>query len=590
MYYPPIKTISQSRLLTENFYGYNHNLRCDDGFFYDEKNISADNFPILSQRKKRGTVQQLTSAKGLLAKDNLAYIDGTSLYYNNYLITSTLDSLIGERQMVSMGAYLCIFPDGYYLNTKNLNDKGYMGSTFTTTTTVTFAPCNIEGSNYTYTYSQATQPTNPSNGQYWLDTSGSTHVLKQYSQSSNMWVEIPTVYTKISSPNIGKSFKVYDGVKISGCNYTGDINSIKEQIKALNNTSVLWAKGDNYIVVVGLLDQTVTQSTAVTVAREIPQMDYVIESNNRLWGCYYGMKGSDAVNEIYACKLGDFTNWNCFMGISTDSYAVSLGTDGVFTGAVNHLGKPLFFKENFIHKIYGNTPSSYQLATTECRGVQQGSYKSLVVVNETLFYKSRSDVVAYDGSLPTGISEAFGDNLYKDAVAGTVGGIYYISMKDSSNAYHLFSYDTVKGIWHKEDNESVKQFATLRDELYYITNDNKLKTIKGSAGTLESDIEWMVETGMIGYDYPDQKYLSRFVLRMSLGAQATFKLYIQYDSDGEWILKADEVGTGVTQSFQFPIVPARCDHMRIKMLGTGECKIFSFAKYLEVGSEITHDN
>ena len=598
MYYPPIKTISQSRLLTENFYGYNHNLRCDDGFFFDEKNVSSDLFPIMSVRKKRGKVMQLTDAKGIFAKDAGAYIDGTSLYYDGQLITNLLADL-GERQMVSMGAYLCIFPDAYYLNTKNLNDHGYMGTTYTTVDTITYTPCNIEGAAITYNYTQSTQPQNPSNGEYWLDTSSSTHVLKQYSETTGMWVEIATVYIKITSPNIGQSIKEFDGIKISGCNYEGVSDVLSEQINALNNTSIIWARGNDYIVVIGILDQVVTQeNTMVTVSRDIPTMDYVCESNNRLWGCFYGIKDGEAVNEIYACKLGDFKNWNCYMGISTDSYTVSLGSDGVFTGAVNHLGKPLFFKENCIHKIYGNAPSNYQLQTTECRGVQQGSYKSLIVVNETLFYKSRSDVVAYEGSLPTGVSEVFGDILYKDASAGAVGGKYYISMKDEDDTPFMFCYDTNKGIWHKEDNEDVVQFTTLKDELYYINSDNELKCIKGTDGEPESYLDddendigvpWMLETGMIGVEYPDQKYLSRFVLRMNLAENATFKLYVMYDSDGVWELKADEKGDGILKSFLLPITVPRCDHLKIKMEGNGECKIFSLAKYLEVGSEITHD-
>ena len=56
------------------------------------------------------------------------------------------------------------------------------------------------------------------------------------------------------------------------------------------------------------------------------------------------------VNELYACKLGDFKNWNCFLGISTDSYVASVGTDGPWTGAVTYLGNPIFFKETCLHK------------------------------------------------------------------------------------------------------------------------------------------------------------------------------------------------------------------------------------------------
>ena len=110
---------------------------------------------------------------------------------------------------------------------------------------------------------------------------------------------------------------------------------------------MIWGKGDDYIVVIGILDTTQTISNSITIERRMPSMDFVTESENRLWGCRYGTANNgEVVNEIYSSKLGDFKNWNCFMGLSTDSYVASCGTDGQFTGAITHLGYPLFFKEN----------------------------------------------------------------------------------------------------------------------------------------------------------------------------------------------------------------------------------------------------
>lgn len=99
------------------------------------------------------------------------------------------------------------------------------------------------------------------------------------------------------------------------------------------------------------------------------------------------------VNEIYSIEARCFKNWNSFAGISSDSYAVSLGSEGAFTGAVNYLGYPTFFRENYIHKIYGSTPSQFQLRTVRAAGVQSGCGDSIADVSGTLFYKSR------DGSL-----------------------------------------------------------------------------------------------------------------------------------------------------------------------------------------------
>ena len=52
MILPVVNEIATSREMTEVFKGYNHNLRIGDGEFYDMKNLSSNNYPILSQRPK----------------------------------------------------------------------------------------------------------------------------------------------------------------------------------------------------------------------------------------------------------------------------------------------------------------------------------------------------------------------------------------------------------------------------------------------------------------------------------------------------------------------------------------------------------
>ena len=80
----------------------------------------------------------------------------------------------------------------------------------------------------------------------------------------------------------------------------------------------------------------------------MPELEYVTENANRVWGC------NSKENIIYSCKQGDPTNWYCYNGIASDSYAVTVGSEGGFTGAATCMGYVLFFKENTIHKIYGS--------------------------------------------------------------------------------------------------------------------------------------------------------------------------------------------------------------------------------------------
>ena len=588
---PELTTSAVGRSVVDVFGGYNHNLRIGDGEFYDERNLCSDDYPLLATRRQRGVYASPTNPQGLIAKDALCYVDGSAFVINEKRIEMNLSTAAEDcpKSLVSMGAYVIILPDKKYINTVEVSDRGSMEATYTSTGDVTFSLCTADGGSYGDVITSAAAPENPANGAYWLDVSGEKHALKVYSSATGVWSTVATTYVKISATGIGAQFGQYDGVQLSGI--------AKNSVKDLNGSAIVWAKGDDYIVVVGILDASVTQTAAdgaVKVERSVPDMDFVIESGNRLWGCKYGYADGKTVNEIYASKLGDFKNWNCFMGISTDSYAASCGTDGQWTGAITHLGYPLFFKENCLHKVYGTFPSNFQIQTTTCRGVQKGSGGSMAIVNEVLYYKSRGGVCVYDGSLPEEISTAFGGEIYSDAVGGGHRNKYYLSMKDSGGVWHLFTYDTRLGIWHREDNTHAAAWCSCKDEMYYIdASDKKIRTVLGSGTKDTSPISWMAETGTImalttSSNYPERisnkKFVGRMLIRMSLDAGATMQVYIQYDSSGVWEKLWDMTGKNL-RTFSFPVRPNRCDHFRLKLEGTGGAKIYSITKTLEQGSD-----
>lgn len=596
MKYPKLRELESSRQMVDTFRGYNHNLRIGTGEFFDMKNMTSDYYPVLSPRKKRGVYTSPANVQGLIAKDTLCYVDGTDFVMGEYHVDMGLSVAEEDcpKSLVSMGAYVIIMPDKKWINTLDLTEFGNIEAEITTDLSVSFTLCRVDGSEYAAEYVQADEPEEPENMALWVDTSSTPHTLKQWSESAGMWVSIATTYIKITCAGIGVPFERYDGIAITGLkdtvlydNTTGEEIADTSELAALEGSAVVWDKSDDYIVIVGILDTTRTISNAITVSRTMPNVDFLIESENRLWGCRYGVAANgEVVNEIYASKLGDFKNWNCYMGLSTDSYAASCGTDGQFTGAITHLGYPLFFKENCVHKVYGNYPANFQIQTTACRGVQKGCEKSLAIVNEVLYYKARSAVCAYDGSLPVEMSAALGDMRYGNAVAGSHGNKYYISMQDAiSTDFHLFVYDTAKGMWHKEDNLQVDAFCPCREELYAI-NQGKIIAMLGS-GTQDTEaVAWMVETGEIGISSPDMKYISRLTVRMSMDIGSDVRVYAQYDFCDEWELLFSLRSTNL-RSFSLPIRPKRCDHMKLRIEGEGNAKIYSITKTIEQGSELS---
>ena len=595
MKYPTLYTKENSRKIVDVFNGYNHNLRIGDGEFFDMKNMTSDFYPVLCPRNKRGVYASPNNPTALISKDALCYVDGSKFVINEYAVDMGLND--EPKQLISMGAYVIIMPDKKYINTKDLTEFGNIEALFPGVkdqeVTAIYEMCKVDGSVYDKAVTSPSAPENPGNLQLWIDTSSTPHVLKQYSDVSAVWVQIATTYIKISAPNIAAAFSQYDAVKITG---------LPEDVPQLNELNgqmfPLWdvyhdpgsknaAEGANdYVVIVGLLDETFSATSKLRLERTMPVMDFVIESGNRLFGCRYGPSSSgEVVNEIYASKLGDFKNWSCFMGLATDSYAASCGTDGQFTGAITHLGYPLFFKENCVHKVYGNYPANFQIQDTACRGVQAGCERSLAIVNETLFYKGRGGVCSYDGSLPTEVSYVLGNEVYRDAVGGAHGNKYYISMVDNHDEYHLFVFDTAKGMWHKEDDLQVDAFCSCRGEMYAISK-GKIITMLGSGTAEEDPVEWMVQTGEIGISSPDMKYISRLTVRMSMDIGAEVRFYAQYDFSEEWellfSLRSDNL-----RSFSLPIRPKRCDHMKLRIEGEGMAKIYSITKTIEQGSELS---
>ena len=579
MKFPKLRELQASRQMVDTFRGYNHNLRISDSEFFDMKNMTSDYYPVLSPRKKRGLYASPNRPNGLIAKDALCYVDGTNFVINEYPVDMGLND--EPKQLISMGAYVIIMPDKKWINTLDTTEFGNIEASYTSESDVTFSLCTVDGADYENMTVSDEEPADPDNMALWIDTSSTPHSLKQYSATSAVWVQIATTYVKISCAGIGKAFEQYDGVDISGIK--------DEALQDLNASMVIWDKGDDYIVVVGILDKVTTQNAAdgaIKVERKMPEMDFITESENRLWGCRYGVASNgEVVNEIYASKLGDFKNWNCFMGLATDSYAASCGTDGQFTGAITHMGYPLFFKENCVHKVYGNYPANFQIQTTACRGVQKGCHKSLAIVNEVLYYKARSGICGYDGSLPTEASYVLGNEAYSEAVGGAHGNKYYVSMKDVMGQWNLFVYDTAKGMWHKEDDFQADCFCSCRNELYAIYCGDIICML-GSGEDYEGDLEWMVQTGEIGISSPDMKYISRLTVRMAMDIGAEVRFFAQYDFSDAWeplfSMRSDNL-----RSFSLPIRPKRCDHMKLRIEGEGMAKIYSITKTIEQGSELS---
>ena len=649
-YRPLIQPIAKSTVAIDAFGGYDHNLRIADGSLYDMKNLTSDNFPVLTPRKRRGEycgtngfitggVEGAISNNGMcIVADQMAFIDYEE---GGHIQEEDLDTEEGLKTLITNGSYVLVLPDKKYFSVPQTVEHGSLESIFVHKQSsedgckLFFRVFDEKGRECTeLSVNGITE--NPTEGCIAFESNGDDHTVKQWNSKTESWQTVGKLFfclysgykdvkEKLLSFEHPNSVKAGDMLVLAEWNYyddqqfgiTGETEyfvfgkktyATAEDVRLKNETVRMYSVSDaesiyNLIYnwgyfLAGLTDEQNDERhsnfiTSITMERAWPAMDFVIECNNRLWGCRYGeSRYGDFVNEIYAAKQGDFRNWNTFSGVSTDSYVASCGASGVFTGAVNFNGRPLFFKENHYYLVSGDYPAEYGYSDGTIKGVQEGSGKSLVMLDRVAYYKGVDGVYAFDGYSATCISAALGDVYYKNARGGVYRDKYYISMQDDKDAWHLFVYDTKKGLWHKEDDLRVDQFFNHDGNLFYLV-DGKIYCIDAetkpvysvSKECMEPPVEWMAETGNLTTGIPYKKYLAKLNVRMKVHQGASVRIFIQYDESGKWEELFYMTATK-QRSFTIPIRPKRCDHIKLKLTGVGDVEVYSIIKTLEKGSDL----
>ena len=373
--------------------------------------------------------------------------------------------------------------------------------------------------------------------------------------------------TTISRGIADFKFRPGDAVIISGCSTNGNNKDEKNAVLIKEATKEKLVFNEDTFV-------PAEESGLITIKRPIPPLDYICESNYRLWGTHK--------NTIYSSKFSDPLNFFVYENLSSDGYAIDVGTEGEFTGCIPYASHVCFFKENTLHKMYGTKPSNFQVNTVNVYGVQSGSERSMYIVNETLLYKGVGGVYAYTGGVPELISENFSTKRYSDAVASCDGEKYYISMKHNGK-WNMFTYDIGRNIWLREDDTQAVDMTFYDGKVYYLDADGGLYYIDKSAD--QSDIEWSTTFCTIHETINERKGYSKFHLRMDLSAGAWLAVDIKTDNDQQWH-QVYTTHNDKAKTVSIPIIPTRCDSIDIRLRGKGKSIIKTFIREFTVGSDV----
>lgn len=467
------------------------------------ENISASQFPCLSQRGLRRELGRYPEPGGLITKEGLLIVSGSTVFHNGKAVGTVKP---GRKQLAAMGDYVVIFPDKVYYNV----EKAEFGSME--------AEVVVTGAVFT-------------------DSS-------------------------ITAEGITFPFRVGDAVTITGC------------AAAENDRTVILRSVEGGVL--GVYENTFTAGAergSITIRRGVPELDFICESNYRLWGTHG--------NTIYASRYGDPFNFHVFDGLSGDSYRIDVASEGAFTGCIPYSGHICFFKENTLHKLYGSKPSNFQIVTAQVPGVESGSEKSLCVLNETLYYKGVGGVYAYTGGVPELVSAAFGSRRFRNACAAADDSRYYLSM-EGEDGWHLVTYDVRRGIWLREDDLRCADMTRSGGHVHLLSAEGVLYQTECGE---DADIPWSVTFCPFSETVLNRKGYSRFHLRLELGEGAWLQVQLRRDNEETWETIHTTHG-GRARTVSIPVLPVRCDRLELRLSGRGHCLLRTLVRELTAGSDV----
>ena len=572
-----------------SFGGLKHSVNCADGEIFDMRNISVKEHPIMSVRAQRGKTKVVSETSARIYADNGVMLRVTEfgLYYEHIQVLEAAEMKDPNNTFfVRFGNRVLMMPDKVLLNL-TYEIKGIASE----------LPTGPEkGDCYIHKESVIKgKRLKLWDGEQWQDGGLFAEPIEAHRDLGAVTVGDGTLYGESAKANTITleytrveilemiRIRVGDGITISGMTVAENNKTAIVREIGVNAQGKAVLRFSDYCFTIPETEdgeeQTSYREEAVTIYRTMPDMEFMFEHGNRLWGA----KGK----EIFASKLGDPMNWNCFEGLGDSSWYLATQSKGDITGGISYR-YPVFFREGSMLTVYGTSPAAFQTSETDVAGVRRGCHRSLGRCNGYLVWLAGKGVMLYDGNSVYPQESVFGEWNIKDMLTLGDGDDFFCvaDPEDTESEVHgIFRYDTGKGLWTRED--CGKIFALTEDEgkMYCLcdTNGRSIQIINGTDPEQEEGtVESFAEFGDITVGTMNSKHLSKLRLRVELEKEAGLSLWIQYDSTGQW-QKLYEILPGKKRSLFVPVIPRRCDHFRLRLQGRGKWRLFALEKEIYQG-------
>ncbi len=541
----------------QGFGGLDARRAAPDGAIRDMENMSLRFSPALASRKlRRYLTGGWTDFGGAYYGERDFVVRGGKLYDGNTAVCSVS---AGEKSMAVLESKLYILPDKIEYDTANRTYKNY-GYSLT----------NKDNSKrawvgWGYTDQQVGDFIETTFNSEFLVLHGTDFPSFPFGKGELIYIDMETADGKktmiyrVKPENILLAYTEVGGINANVWNIRFPVGTFAD--------------------VAGNPSRSIV-SVKVTVRYDIPDMDGIFASDNRLWG-YKG-------REIYASALGNGIEWSDYDTLTTSSWAATTKTGDDITAGVDFGGMPVFFAENAVYKIYGENPKEFQYVRQDIIGVTRGDHKSVAVGAGYIFYLSRRGIYAWTGGVPQLISAPLGEGRITEGVGGSDGTVYYLScMQDGRRNLYAFDPDTFA--WVREDGMHAMDIRRRGRDLCAVTAAGDAMLIGdvfGDEGEIEGGIVYALETG----DYNDgavtvksaKNILIQYELSdgeadvsVSYDGEPYEHVYTLYDTDGKRITSV------------IPLREKRYRIMRIRVDGDGEIIIYYMVRDISAFTERT---
>lgn len=584
------------------FGGLKHCRSCSDGEIYDMDNITLDEFPLIKTRKPR---KRFASINREFVVD--FYADNGQVLYTNTngdLFIHGIGKMAknlqnGRKKFVRFGNRVVVLPDKILLNMtyKILGILDFVSELPET------------GNTFGDAYAVSNFQTEWSHRNIYVWNGNEWIFMRQFDQPMSISDQrnqpligtyVSGNYGTLNSVLMGNSAGVYlnrgwkvgDAVKISGCTKVEKNNKtviIRDIVDV--EAGALFVFSDYAFETPDSSENAYNEEGIITLERVVPDMDFMFECNNRLWGA----KGKT----IYASKLGDPTNWYFFDGLSIDSWSIDTQSKGNIVGGWGDY-YPYFLREDGMTIVCGSVPSGYQCYDKSAvPGLKKGEERSIAHAGAYTLWLSREGMVLFGDDTGRIMKDIFRDwdlNDIKAVSAGTKA--YFLCWTEKEHNYEMdhviFCFDSRTGLWEKQDGARYTELAYDGGVLYGLMpaeERSDINILNGGTELQENDeteIYSNVQFGDFYSDTENRKATDLLLLRLEMEPNAELDVYIKYDSCAEYELLETISGgeNGIRKrTIDIPITPRRCDHYHIMLMGHGQWTLYAMSRNIRTGSE-----